>query len=904
MKRILLIHTLFLLVTLSTAFGQITVTNTQSPSNYVQNILLGTGVTANNITYNGSPLNAQSIQSNISYFNAGSTTFPIASGILVSTGAGTDAMGPNNSGSSTAGGTPSVASDADLNAIANAGVTNGAVLEFDFVPAGDTVSFRYLFGSDEYPEFANSSFNDAFGFFLSGPGLSGPYTNGAVNIATIPGTGSPGTPVTINNVNATDFPMYYVNNVNGAAYGPAIEYDGTTVVLTAVSAVQCGETYHIKIAICNVSDQSYDSGVFIEADSFTSDAVEVSVATVTGDTSVVEDCTSAEFVFVRSENMTGDSLVVNYMIAGNAIQGTDYNNLPGSVIFEPGEDTVIITLTPIGDGIVEGTEFVTISAMTITECNDTIISIGTLYILDTPYLTLEATDPTVLCPNDSVVSTIVETDGGLPPYTYAWSQGGQTGTTAYLPISTPGSIDYTVTVTDQCGFTQQDIVTVTYTPSISIDSLQMTPSAICVATGTVTGYYSGTVGPTMVSWTGPGSTGAYNSSTVNLANIPAGEYFFTVINSGCSVTDSIDLINEAAPVIGITESDTTIMCPTDSAMVTAQGTGGAAPYTYNWNYLDQNGPTAYVPNLVNGTSVNYIVTATDACGLVGMDTVTVTLNQTLAIDTMYAYPASACNPDGAVSGVATGITGVPLYNWTGPGNSGPYTIDATVLQNIPSGWYYFTVTDNVCSVNDSVFVSQNNPPVAAFTPSTLTGCDPLTVTFTNTSQNATTFAWDFGNGQTTTTNDLSSTSATYTAGGTVRLIASQGNCSDTAYAEISISTCGCTDPAALNYNPQATVSDNSCYYATPTVIVPNVFTPDNNGANDFFELITTNAVKIDVTITNRWGNVVFKDSGASPKWDGKSPGGEPAEDGVYFVVYNIEGTTQSLEGHSFFHLER
>jgi large repetitive protein len=257
MKKNLLLILLTTLTFGTFSFGQIVVTNTQAPNNLVQNVLLGNGVTATNITYNGSAVNAQTIQSNVSFFNAAGTTFPLASGVLLTTGVGTAAIGPNNSTSFTQGGTPSVSSDADLNAIAAGSVTNGAILEFDFVPSGDTVSFRYVFGSDEYPEFSPSSYNDAFGFFLSGPGLSGPYTNGAVNIALIPGTT---TPVTINNVGDQSNTQYYVDNTNGAGYGTAIQYDGTTVVLTAVSQVQCGQTYHIKLAISNVGDQSYDSG--------------------------------------------------------------------------------------------------------------------------------------------------------------------------------------------------------------------------------------------------------------------------------------------------------------------------------------------------------------------------------------------------------------------------------------------------------------------------------------------------------------------------------------------------------------------------------------------------------------------------------------------------------------------
>ena len=163
MKNILFIASILLVI--NGVNAQITVTNTQTPNSLVQNVLLGFGVTASNITVNGSPVNAGNVQGNIAYFSAAGTTFPIPSGVLLTTGNAAAAVGPNTSGSFTNNNpaTPNVSSDPHLNAIANSGVTNGTVLEFDFIPAGDTISFNYVFGSDEYPEFSPSSFNDAFG---------------------------------------------------------------------------------------------------------------------------------------------------------------------------------------------------------------------------------------------------------------------------------------------------------------------------------------------------------------------------------------------------------------------------------------------------------------------------------------------------------------------------------------------------------------------------------------------------------------------------------------------------------------------------------------------------------------------------------------------------------------------
>lgn len=741
MKKITTILGLGLFLFGSRAQAQISVQSTQSPSSLVQSILLGNGVVASNITYNGSAVNAQMPQGNISFFTANGTTFPISAGVLLTTGNGSAAIGPNNSGSFTNNvpATPIVTGDPDLAAISSAGVTNGAVLEFDFIPSGDTISFRYLFGSDEYPEFSPSTFNDAFGFFLSGPGITGPYSNGAVNIATIPGTS---TAVTINNVGpgAGQNPTYYVNNLSGAGYGNAIQYDGTTVVLTANASVQCGQTYHIKIAICNVGDQSYDSGVFLEADSFSSEAVDIAVATVTGDTTVIENCTGAQFIFSRPQTQLGDTLQVNYDVTGTATMGVDYNNLANPITFLPGEDTIVLTLFPVGDGITESPETVIITATTITECGDTIVTTGTLYIIDGPVLPINESNPTVYCANDSVMVTATASMG-FPPYTYTWSYLGQTGSTAYVPIMQNGSIDYYVTATDQCGNT-------------------------------------------------------------------------------------------------------------------------------------------------------------------GTDTVTVTMNQTLAIDTMMTFPASACTPDGAVSGMGVGITGQPFYHWEGPNSGGPNQIDATVMQNLSPGWYVFSITDNVCSVTDSVFLTSEPGPVAAFSASSTSGCNPLTVTFTNTSQNATNYEWYFGNGNNANVGDLSSQTQTYTASANQMLIAINGPCSDTAYASIVIVECGCTDPLATNYDPTAVQNDGSCIYPEPSVITANIFTPNGDGNNDVFKLTTTNATEVILKINNRWGNNVYEGTGLDPQWDGKI-NGTIAPDGVYFYQYTVKGLMgKEITGQGFLQLIR
>ncbi len=743
--------TLFFSVCASVFSQNINVTSTQTPQQLVNSVLLGSGVTASNITINGVAGMANTPFGNIGYFTNVNGTFPMTSGLVLTTGDAMGSMGPNSSGTSTnPGASQSVSFDPDLNAIANGTITNGVLLEFDFIPAGDTLIFNYLFGSDEYIEFAppnNSSFNDAFGIFLWGPGISGPfnfpgYPNGGANIAVIPG----GIPVTINNINPVTNSQYYVFNESPQdTYGDAIQYDGTTVKLTASASVQCNQTYHIKFAIANVLDQAYDSGVFLEAGSFSSSAVSVAVATVSGDTTIVEGCTYADFIFTRPDTQMGDTLIINYTINGTATQGVDYNNMINPIVFLPGQDTVILNLTPVQDGLNEGFESVTITVSIINPCGDTIISQGTIYIGD-------------------------------------------------------------------------------------------------------------------------------------------------------------------GPIINIIESDVLVQCFPDSVLLTASASGGYGPYNFVWTTLTGS-PVSIVDSFYVAVSQNgvtqYLVTATDQCNFTQTDTATVTVLETISIDNITVVNSS-CVPSGSLSVQTSGTNGNVTYSWS----SGQTTQS---IQNIVSGWYQVTVTDAVCSTTDSAFVDIIAPPVANFSTVPVSGCSPLTVQFTNNSQNGTMYNWNFGNGQTANANTTSNQNMTYTTpvpeSYTATLVVSQGQfCSDTFTLVIQVDVCDCNDPEATNYNPLANVNvPSNCIYPYPEISVPNVLTPNEDTKNDEFFLTWKNVTSLNLIIINRWGNIVFEEFSDdlinnNPSWNGDSDG-KPVSDGIYFYKFTAIGIGgQELEGHGFIHL--
>lgn len=231
-------------------------------TNYIQivNSFVLSGVTVSNVQYTGD-------YNTIGLFSGGGmTNLGLNDGIAMTTGSfDTNVNFPvgspfsnfsnyNNSG----------AGDPLLSTLVGMNTYNASVLEFDLVPVGNVLEFEYVFASEEYPEFVGSIFNDVFGFFITGSDPNGGnYTN--QNIAIIPGTSLP---VAINNVNMNLNSQFYIDN-QGLS-GQTIVFDGFTTVLTAQIYVIPSATYHLKMAIADVADGVYDSGVFLKAQSMKS----------------------------------------------------------------------------------------------------------------------------------------------------------------------------------------------------------------------------------------------------------------------------------------------------------------------------------------------------------------------------------------------------------------------------------------------------------------------------------------------------------------------------------------------------------------------------------------------------------------------------------------------------------
>ncbi len=337
-----------------------------NPQSLISNVFLGAGVEVTSIQFNGDPLA-------VGYFSGGSAAIGLDRGILLTNGNasqveldGIDFADVDNAGGS---------SEPSLDAIATDPINDVAVYTITFIPNSDTLRFRYCFASEEYPEFACSTFNDIFGFFIQGPGYP-VFTN----IAKIPNTNLP---VSINNIHPVNpnFPpcppvnLQYYNDNDNSNFQPV--YDGYTDVFTALAVVTPCQPYTIKLAIADVDDDRLDSGVFLEAKSFGTSALFANVVTPSSDGVLAEGCTPGEVTFTIPDYRAQNYNVI-YNVFGSATPGLDYPAIPNNLFIPAGQLSITVPINALEDNMVEPLESIGI-AVQVDPCNwDTIY----LYIRD------------------------------------------------------------------------------------------------------------------------------------------------------------------------------------------------------------------------------------------------------------------------------------------------------------------------------------------------------------------------------------------------------------------------------------------------------------------------------------------------------------------------------------------
>jgi len=237
----------------ATQASAIIVTPTNSGTTLANNII-GSGITISNVTLTGANGAAGTFADGLA------SGFGIDSGIILTTGLAQNAEGPNTSDGM--GQDNGFAGSSLLNALGYS-THDATVLGFDFLSNGGDLFFNYVFASEEYNEYINAGYNDVFAFFLDG-----------VNIATIPGSG--GMPVSIDNVNCgkpygsggSFCSLFNNNDMQDGGGSFNTQYDGFTNVFTATALGLTAGLHHMTLAIADSGDGVLDSGVLLQAGSF------------------------------------------------------------------------------------------------------------------------------------------------------------------------------------------------------------------------------------------------------------------------------------------------------------------------------------------------------------------------------------------------------------------------------------------------------------------------------------------------------------------------------------------------------------------------------------------------------------------------------------------------------------
>jgi len=682
-KRKKLIMIFFLLNAFcSSTFAQtnMVVSTTLTSSQLVNNVLLGGGVTASNITPIGTATHRGSFSGGFAM--SPGLPFLLDQGIILTSGLVSSIPVANTTG--TKSDNNSQSGDADLNAILGSNATtNASVLEFDFVPSSDSIMFNYVFGSDEYPEFACGSFNDVFAFLLTGPNpAGGNYTK--KNLAVIPGTstyvgvntinpGIAGSSGSSGNCTAIDpnwasYNVYYNDNPKNTAT-IRIQPDGYTDVFTAAAKVVAGATYHIKLAIADNGgfggDTGYDSYVFIQAKSFSSPAM---TTTTTATASTI--CNGGS-TYVKV-NLTNGTAPFTYAWSN----GTTH------------------TSSAIADSVLVSPTSTTTYTVTITDSK-----------IPTPYTANGTVTVTVASPALSVTSQTnvncfggttgainITPSGGITPYTFNWGSGVTTEDRSGI-----GAGVYTVTVLDG------NLCPVTSTVTITQPASAL---SVSVASQTNVNCFGGTTGAINITASGGTSPYSYNwGSSVTLEDrigLSAGIYTVTVLDNKLCPTTSTVTITQPTSALSVTvTSQSNVDCfgETDG-FIDVTASGGTSPYGYNW------GSGITLEDLTGvGTGV-YTVTVTDNKLCTTTSTVSISQPASALLLSVSSQTNVSCfgGIDGAINITALGGTSPYSYNW----GSG---ITSEDLTGLGLGVYSLTVTDaKLCTSISTVTITQ---PAAA-----------------------------------------------------------------------------------------------------------------------------------------------------------------------------------------------
>jgi len=839
-------------------YGQLTVSNSMTDQELAET-LAGEGVIISNVVFDcpdaSTAFGCEASGASYGYFECLDCNLGLGAGVLLTSGCIDNAIGPNDIGSASTG--LAAPGDPDLDMIPGVLGTNDAcALYLDVEVAADTLKFNYVFGSEEYLEFVGS-FNDVFAFYISGPNPAGGNYN-MQNIAIIPGTS---TYVSINNVNDTSNPGYYVNN--GTGTNPPnntsdyyIQYDGFTTVLEARAAVVPCQTYTLKLVVADDLDSALDSGVFIEAGSLSTNKVSLSASTTLADAgfvNAVEGCVDGLIDF-HVDIAPTDTAVIYFDVTGTALNGVDYLTIPDSVILLPGDTLYQLQITPLADGVLEGLESIKIQITNAGLCSSSILDSIELLIQDN-IIADAGPSPILTCPGSQIQLAL---SGGINcqwlPADYLDDPN------SCFPIAIPAqSITYMgITSVGPCIDTAyvQFIIDDTANP-------QATPEYNICAGQTAQLEASGGL---FYMWTPTADLSCSNCPNPVFSGTATTTYTVRIFDSvGCETQLPVT-INVGTGDLGL-QPDTLTVCNGQTLQLDL---GVAGADFFEWTPATGLSCTD-CPNPVVAVSedITYSVTA-------GVGTCTQTTTRTVQVNNPQ-FEAGA-NLEGCETITGTlGTSATPGYTYlwepvTGLSDAAIANPQLNYTASVAGiVTYSVTATDeNGCEVTDEVTLTIDLPrQLSIAQPDSVVEGAGITISVTG-GQEGDSYLWSPAN----VIDDPTKPSVFVRPGET------------TEFTATVTTPLGCESQASVTV----------FVVEPPKLLVPGSFSPNNDGVNDILRLIYRDVTElITFKVYNRWGKLVYENNGnLSEGWNGNfkdTP--QPIGVYVYYIEYRQLGTDQT-----------
>jgi len=482
-------------------------------------------------------------------------------------------------------------------------------------------------------------------------------------------------------------------------------------------------------------------------------------------------------------------------------------------------------------------------AITNNGCTDT--ASMTINIHPTPVLQLTSQNSICGLPNGFIHSQI---SSGTPPYSYLWSDGS---ITADLVNLLSGNFILTVTDTNACYAIDSSLI---ISPTLPLLIQFNSRVYVCdtLNNGWIKANISGGNLPYTIHW----NNGAILDSIYNLSY---GTYVISVFDAGnCFASDSITLINSPNPILNITSVNVTCFGE-NSGSATVSPLIGVAPFSYNWS----TNPIQYGQTANNLGLGHYSVNVVDFAGCLGFDTVSINQPDSFNVVSTVINPICNNGNDGSIGVTVMGATPPYTYSW----NTIPIQT-SSLIQDLSEGNYAVSITDN----NNCLYTSPQFSLVAltqihaSFITTPEEGFTPLIVQFNFTGSGTNSFVWDFGDGNTSV---LQNPSNIYTTSDTFHILLTVNSNSPNF----------CTDTAMF-----------ALFVDKPSdIIIPNVFTPNGDGVNDYFFARSINIKIFEMIIYNRWGSEIFRTNSLIDKWDG-TVHGSPSAEGPYYYLLKAKGT--------------